>query len=304
MLGTIGDLVEDVLVHLSAPLAGGPINIGMNIGSDTTVVVRRRRGGSAANVAAAAVRVGGSARFIGQVGADQLGDTLVAALQAEGVDVVVRRGGRSGTVVALVEPGGERTMLADRAACRDLRGADPAWLDGLDTLHVPVYSLTDGSLGETATALVHLAHDRSVRVSIDASSVSVMEAYGLARLVEMLDRLRPDVLLCNADEARCFGDALWDGSVGAATVVVKRGPDPAIVVERGGARREVAAPPVGPVSDTTGAGDAFAAGFLVALAGGDDVDAAARAGHRAAAGAIARASLGYGTTADPDDVMP
>ena len=71
MLGTLGDLVEDIVVRL-----GGPVNLA----SDTAAVVVRRRGGSAANMAVSAVRAGSAARFIGQVGEGANGDVLIASL--------------------------------------------------------------------------------------------------------------------------------------------------------------------------------------------------------------------------------
>ena len=145
MLGTIGDLVEDVVVHLHGPI---------NVASDTAATVLRRRGGSAANVAVAARRAGGAARFIGQVGDDPLGAILADALRAEGVDLALRRHGRSGTIVVMVDADGERTMLSDRAACTELDGADDGWLDGLTTLHVPVYSLAIEPLATTTIDLV------------------------------------------------------------------------------------------------------------------------------------------------------
>ena len=111
MLGSVGDLVEDVVVRLHERV---------NEASDTRATVIRRRGGSAANVVAAACRAGGRARFIGRVGDDPTGHVLTDALVAQGAEVVVQRAGRTGTIVVLVDVVGERTMLSDRGACTDL----------------------------------------------------------------------------------------------------------------------------------------------------------------------------------------
>ena len=112
MLCAVGDLVEDIVVWL----AGAP-----GEGTDTDARVFRRRGGSAANVAALCAASGTPARFVGHVGADDLGDRLLASSRASGVDVAsCERGGRTGTIVVLVAPGGERTMLTDRGAALDL----------------------------------------------------------------------------------------------------------------------------------------------------------------------------------------
>ena len=64
MLVTIGDLVEDVVVHLRGEI---------NVASDTDVVVSRRRGGSAANMASTTARLGHLVRFVGPVGDDSTG---------------------------------------------------------------------------------------------------------------------------------------------------------------------------------------------------------------------------------------
>src|SRR6478735_2045460 len=96
LVTVVGDLVEDVVVWVDRPVTAG---------TDNPATVRRSPGGSAANVAAAVARCGGRARFIGRVGDD--GDGLVDELAADGVDVRVQRGGRSGTVVVLVAPDGE-----------------------------------------------------------------------------------------------------------------------------------------------------------------------------------------------------
>lgn len=273
MLVTVGDLVEDMIVLLHGPV---------NIASDTDVTVTRRRGGSAANMASTAARLGHSVRFIGQVGDDDVGSNLVATLTADGVEVVVRRHGRSGTIVCLVDAEGERTMLSDRGACIDLSPADATWLDGARTLHLPLYSLAVEPLATTSIDLVRLAHERGVRVSLDASSVSVMEGLGRDHITRILSAVRPDVLLCNDDEAHHLGELGHPDAIGGGLVVVKRGSGPATALGADGTSVSVAAPDLGRIADTTGAGDAFAAGFLVALAAGDDAATALAAGHSSA----------------------
>jgi sugar/nucleoside kinase (ribokinase family) len=283
VIGALGDLVEDIAVKLAGP---------MNVASDTEAHIRHRRGGSAANTAVAVMRAGGRARFIGQVGDDAIGAALVAELRADGVDVIVRRDGRTGTIVVLVDHLGERTMLTDRGACRDLSDADPAWLDGLQVLHVPTYSLVGGRLAETAVTLVNWAHERGIIVSIDASSAAVIESFGAARMRSLLWSLQPHVLLCNELEAQVLAGAGGVDGIATAATVVKQGADPALVSVPGEGVVEVPVPPLPGVTDTTGAGDAFAAGFLIAVAGGSSAVEAAAAGHRVARAAISRVSAG------------
>ncbi|MGQ0823831.1 MAG: PfkB family carbohydrate kinase [Actinomycetota bacterium] len=140
LLCAIGDLLEDLVVTCAVP----PIR-----GADVGARITRHRGGSAANVAAAVARVGGRARFVGRIGADEIGDRLLAELQALGVDCRTARGGRTGTVVAVVEPGGERTLYSDRGAAGDLEHCDERWLDDANVLHVPYYSLSSDPMGRS-----------------------------------------------------------------------------------------------------------------------------------------------------------
>ena len=213
MLATIGDLVEDVVVRLGSAV---------NVASDTSSTIERRQGGSAANVAVAAARLGAPVRFIGQVGDDAAGRALVEELGAAGVDVgAIRFGGTTGTIVVLVDHDGERSMLTDRGAACALHAPDPAWLDDVRTLHVPLYSLIEPPLSTTAAQLVGLAHDRGIAVSIDLSSTAVIIALGAERVRRDLDGLRPAIVFANADEAAALG---IDGPVGSAMTVVKHGP--------------------------------------------------------------------------------
>ncbi|GAA1931266.1 PfkB family carbohydrate kinase [Microbacterium aoyamense] len=274
MLVVIGDLVADLIVLGSARLAHG---------TDNPAEVRLTRGGSAANVAVAAAREGCAVRFIGRVGDDTLGTTLVRELEAAGVDARVQRAGRTGAIVILVDDEGERTMITDRGAAAELEAVDPTWVDGARIVHVPLYGFADEGSRRALLAAVGTARGHGIPLSLDLSSTATMRVLGTELLAELLDALAPDVVFANADEAALVTEL---GLVVNGAYVVKRGGDP-VVVSIDGASLEV---PVvrEDVVDSTGAGDAFAAGFLVATLDGSDAVSAARAGIELARAALHR----------------
>jgi sugar/nucleoside kinase (ribokinase family) len=289
MICTVGDLVEDVVVRLAGTPGDPPA-----WGTDTTATITRSRGGSAANVAEFAARLHGVARFVGRVGNDDAGRALVARLRHVGVDARVEHEGHTGTVVVVVHPDGERTMLADRGASTALAAPPVGWLDGVDVLHVPAYSLAGGSLAGTAACMAREARVAGLRVSVDASSTGVIAEVGSDEMLARIAALHPGVLLCNAKEAVALGaeEAVARGVI--ALVVVKHGADPTRVVDRTSTTTHPV-PPVAWAVDTTGAGDAFAAGFLAPWATGAPVEACVRAAHVAAARVVTQAGATLGT---------
>ena len=257
MICTLGDLLLDVIVRLDGPIAAD---------TDTYGRTRVGPGGQAANVAAWVAALGGKARFLGKRAADPAGRILAEELAALGVELAgpeVESG--TGTVVSVATPDGARTMLSDRGVSTGFAPAelDPAWLTGCEWLHVPGYSLVRSPLRETALA----AAADAPRVSVDLSSTAAVEEVGVVPFRETLAALGPLVVFANEAEAELVGD------LDVETVVVKRGARGCLVASREG-RREFPAVEAD-VVDSTGAGDAFAAGFLL---GGPELalDAAAR----------------------------
>jgi sugar/nucleoside kinase (ribokinase family) len=264
--------------------------------TDNPAVIHRTRCGSAANVAAFASTVV-PARFIGCVGADPAGDMLCAELAGRGVDVRVQRRGRTGTIVVLVDGDGERTMYPDRGAAAELAGVPPSWLADAAFLHVPSYGFAAEPAASAVLGLIGDAGQAGVPVSVDASSVGMIREYGAGRYLDLMDAVRPAVFFANAGEARLLDVA---GPLFAkTTVVVKDGARATTVLVPGDMARAVPVPPAPAARDSTGAGDAFAAGFLAARMRGADPAEAAMAGH-----ALARSVLFSPGAAGPGPAGP
>lgn len=251
VLCTLGDLLLDVIVRLEQPLERG---------TDAAALTRTGAGGQAANVAAWAAALGAEARFVGKRGEDPAGSLAAGELARLGVSVFGPVAlGRNGVVVSIVGNDGERAMASDRGVAPTLSAdeLEPAWFEGATHLHLSGYSLMSSPIDLAAARAAELVRGGGGTVSVDLASRRVIADFGAPRLRQVLDNLGPEIVFANEVERAEVGpeaatDATWvlkRGSVGAA-------------VERDGRRSEFPAVPAD-VVDTTGAGDAFAAGYLV-----------------------------------------
>jgi ribokinase len=247
---TLGDVLLDVIVRTSQPLAAG---------ADSPAETRLATGGQAANVAAWVCELGERARCVAKRADDAAGTLAGTLLERRGVELagpVVA--GTTGTVLALVSPDGERTMATDRGVSVELQPdeLEPAWFE-CSWLHLSGYALLAEPVAEAALAAVRLARAREARVGVDLSSWSAIRGYGPERFRANLDAAAPDVVFANEPEWEMVGGAY----ALAETAVVKRG-SRGVEVRSSGVVEEF--PPLAAaVVDTTGAGDALAAGFLV-----------------------------------------
>lgn len=283
-LVVLGDLTLDIVVRPATSLAAG---------SDVPGEIGFRIGGSAANTARAFAALGGQASFIGCVGRDGLARRLVAGLRADGVRVHAPvAAAPTARLVVMLDRGGERSFVTLRGAAKQLRPADlrAAWLRGAGALHLPAYSLLSEPIGSAAQLAARWAHSGGALVSVDLSSSQPLLDFGAPAVRGVLAGVAPDVLFANADEAAVVAatpQALLDL---APVAVVKEGSDGARVLWRDNGRvlqLDVATRPIA-VTDTTGAGDAFDAGFLHSMLGGGSMRRAALAGHRAATRLLTR----------------
>lgn len=256
-------------------------------------------GGSGAIVACGAARLGLSVGFCGVVGDDLFGRFMREELVHRGVDVrglVLDPDARTGVTVVLARHN-DRAILTHAGTIGDLRAEliDPGLLDDARHIHVSSYFLQP-RLAVDLPALFERARARGATISLDPNWDPAERWNGGLRDLLALT----DVFLPNAAEAtRIAGVAEVDDAVLtlaelAGLVVAKAGPDGAIAAHEGRLVR-APAPRIDHV-DTTGAGDAFDAGFLASRVAGDALERSLAIAN--ACGALSTRALG-GVDAQP-----
>jgi ribokinase len=258
---TIGDVMLDVIVQTAEPL---------RLDDDTHASITLAPGGQAANVATWAVALGAEATVVGPRGQSAAASVIADRLAAAGVAFAGVDTGSVGTVVSIVARG-TRTMASDAGAQSWLESVRPEHLpDDATVLHVSGYPLlraTDPTPMAVACAAARL---RGLMVSVDLASAAMIADYGPAAFASTVRDLAPDVVFANSEEWKAVGPH-WTRR--DTVVVVKDGAGDVTLIDADGGQTRHRVEPAEAV-DSTGAGDALAAGYLV---GGIDLGLAAAA---------------------------
>ncbi len=261
--------------------------------NDTT----ERSGGSVANSIAIAAVLGADAGYIGKVSDDRLGGSFTDSIRAHGVAFTTPAlSGSPATArcLVMVTPDGERTMSTFLGACTAL-GPDDI---GRDDVAGSTVSLIEGYLADTEHArrtigkIIDATAKSEARVALTLSDAGCVERH--REYFRELTRENVEILIADEDEiAALLGDdsveSLLRGNGGNCEVVaVTHGAKGSTVYAEGGTVEQIEARPADELVDTTGAGDAYAGGFLYGWTRGLGIATSGRIGSVAASHVVAQ----------------
>src|SRR5262245_52017890 len=252
-------------------------------------------GGSAANTIVGVASFGARAAFVGKVKDDELGRAFAHDIRAARVafDTKPAKDGPStARCYIMVTPDGERTMNTYLGAAQDLRPGDldEAAIAASEVVYLEGYLWDPPPAKEAFVKAAEIAHKNGRRVALTLSDSFCVDRYR-AEFLDLIRKGTVDIVFANERELHSlyetadFNSAIRvlqsDARLAAVTLSEK-----GCVVVTADAVESVAAQPVEKIADVTGAGDLFAAGFLVGLARGKDHRTSARLGGLAAAEVI------------------
>ena len=238
-------------------------------------------GGSAANTVAGIGALGGSTGFIGQVADDELGKVFKHDITALGVKFnTPMRDGEPATArcLILVTPDGERTMNTFLGAAQHLHASDldSDLIESAAILYLEGYLWDPEDPRAAMEQAIDIAHKAGRRVAFTLSDGFCVDRHR-GDFLRLIEEGRIDILFANEDEIKSLHETDdFDAAVAATAaktplLVVTRSEKGAIAVQDG-TRTTVAAEPIEQIVDATGAGDQFAAGFLVGQAEGRSIE--------------------------------
>lgn len=252
-------------------------------------------GGSAGNTVAGVGSYGGRAAYIGKVSQDALGDVFAHDIRAAGVAFDTPRltdGPSTGRCLINVTGDGQRTMCTFLGAANQLTAddIDPETIGQSAIVYLEGYLFDPAPARAAFERAADIAHRAGRKVAITLSDTFVVARWR-AELLAFIEASADIVLANEAELGALFETGNFDAACDRLADLVEiaavtRGPDGSVIV-KGDERVAVAAFPVDKVVDTTGAGDQYAAGFLLGLARGLSLQEAGKLGSLAAAEVIA-----------------
>lgn len=257
---------------------------------------QRMGGGMAFNAAVAAARLGAQVRLVARVGADAAADYLREQLRAEGIDdtaVETVPGSATSVSAIVVDRSGTRQIYNHRGdALTHAHALDPTLLRGMDVL------LVDPRWVAGALAALDWARQQNLLSVLDADVAPREDLLLLVPRARWVVFSEPGLQAYAPDCDACAGleRAL---AAGCEVAMVTRGERSVFWQRRGGPQRQHL-PPVVQALDTTGAGDVFHGALAVALARGQDDEAAV---VFACAAAALKCAAGQGVFGAPDAAL-
>lgn len=234
---------------------------------------QRASGGSAANTIHGMSRLGVNTGFVGKVGQDELGKFFLEDMKQAGIDPhLFKSQTDSGRAIALVSPDSERTFATFLGAAVELSPEDltPQLFEGYQYLHLEGYLIQNHELMKRA---FELAREKGLQVSLDLASFNVVEAN--LDFLSTFVKEHVDILFANEEEAQAFTgkepEAALDELANLCKIAIVKVGKKGSFIKRGREKHQIDPIPAQPV-DTTGAGDAYAAGFLYGLVHHKELD--------------------------------
>lgn len=269
----IGDLMLDIVAQIPT----SPHQL--HLGNDTRTAISTHGGGAGGNVASWLAVLGNDVTMVGRIGDDAAGSAITSEFDALGISYgdIIKNGLHTGVVICLVDPSGERTMLADNGANAGLALSDLPSLEGVNAIYITGYALLAPASRPGVLAMIHAINLRNIPIFFDPATVGGMKDVPIEEILSWCTLM--DTLIMNEEEAIYLSgssdiEAALDFFLKhASRAIIKRGSQGAIGRERGGELVTVIAQAT-QVVDTTGAGDSFAAGFIDAFRSSSDFTSA------------------------------
>jgi sugar/nucleoside kinase (ribokinase family) len=279
----VGDLMLDVVVLIDSPI---------NYASDTPAKISTHGGGAAANTATWLSYSGNNVYFVARTGDDAAADAVIRELDSWKIEhgALRQTGLKTGVVVVIVDESGQRTMFPDSGANSGLSSLDLPSLDGFDAAFISGYSLFNKASNSGVLEMIDQIKSAGIPLFFDPASVGTISHFGKDAAVSYLSKM--DILLMNEEEALYLSNrdsceaALVELGKQVETVVIKRGSAGAIGASLNSAPVLIETDAINSI-DTTGAGDAFAAGFIPSWIENKELDLAMSAGNKLAAQCVA-----------------